>query len=91
VHDIDFATTARHPAAVASPDRDPNPQNWVLDVDQKCIDLYLELLRSPRALIADEAVQMVDLVDAWRAGEHEKHIALMAALAEVRRLTQRQH
>jgi hypothetical protein len=30
---------------------------------------------------------MVDVVNAWRAGEQEKHIALMAALDQVRRLT----
>lgn len=72
---------------VTSLDRDPNPQNWRLDVDRSCIDLYLSLLEEPRALTANEATQMVDLVDAWRAGEHEKHIALIAALAEVERLT----
>jgi hypothetical protein len=32
-------------------------------------------------LTAPEAQMMVELVDAWRAAEHEKHIALIAARA----------
>jgi hypothetical protein len=68
-------------------DRDPDPRKWTLDVDRDCIDLYLSLLDEPRALTADEATKMVDLVNAWRAGEQEKHIALMAALEQVRLLT----
>lgn len=66
--------------------RDPDPRNWKLDVDQAAIDLYVGLLGAPRALTTDETAMMVDLVNAWRAGEHEKHIALMAALSEVERL-----
>ena len=58
-----------------------NPQNWRLDVPQNRIDLYLELSDSPRPLSTEEAQMMVELVDAWRAGEHEKHIALMNALS----------
>ncbi len=76
----------RHDAVVPDVNRDPNPQNWVLDVARECIDLYLELLDAPPALSPNEAEMMVDLVNAWRAAEHEKHIALMAALAEVQRL-----
>ena len=76
-----------HPDAVNPLDRDPNPQNWRLEVERECIDLYLSLLEEPRALTANEATRMVDLVDAWRTAEHEKHIALMAALAEIDRLT----
>jgi hypothetical protein len=68
-------------------ERDPDPRKWKLDVDPAAIDLYVSLLDAPRALTTDEAAMMVDLVDAWRAGEHEKHIALMTALAEVQRLT----
>jgi hypothetical protein len=36
----------------------------------------------PRALTADEAKLMVELVDAWRALEHRKHIALKQAREE---------
>jgi hypothetical protein len=66
----------------------PDPRKWKLEVDQAAIDLYVTLLDAPRALSTDEAAMMVDLVNAWRAGEHEKHIALMAALAEIQRLTE---
>lgn len=66
--------------------RDPDPRKWKLDVDQAAIDLYVSLLDAPRALTTDETAMMVDLVNAWRAGEHEKHLALMAALTEVERL-----
>lgn len=54
-----------------------DPQDWRLDIPQDRIDLYLELSEQPRALTAEEASMMVDLVDAWRAHEHRKHIALM--------------
>jgi hypothetical protein len=60
---------------------DEDPRNWRLDVPQDRIDLYLELLERPRPLTETEAQMMVELVDAWRAAEHEKHIALMAARA----------
>ena len=68
-------------------ERDADPRSWKLDVDQASIDLYVDLLDAPRTLTSDEAKRMVDLVNAWRAHEHEKHIALMAALDEVHRLT----
>jgi hypothetical protein len=71
------------PVVVVAPERDADPRNWRLDVDQASIDLYASLLDAPRALTANEATMMVDLVNAWRAHEHEKHIALMAALDEV--------
>ena len=71
---------------VVTPKRDADPRRWKLDVDPAAIDLYVSLRDAPRALGADEAVLMVDLVDAWRAHEHEKHIALMAILREVQRL-----
>jgi hypothetical protein len=60
-----------------------NPQNWRFDLPQDRIDLYLELSDEPRALTAEEAQMMVELVDAWRGHEHRKHIALMAALAQL--------
>lgn len=53
-----------------------DPRDWRLDVEQDRIDLYLELRECPRALTEDEARMMVELVDAWRALEHRKHIAL---------------
>jgi hypothetical protein len=59
--------------------RDENPQNWRLDIPQDRIDLYLELGNRPRPLTETEAQMMVELVDAWRALEHQKHIALMEA------------
>jgi len=43
------------------------------------MDLYLELTKRPRALTAEEARMMVELVDAWRELEHRKHIALTDA------------
>jgi hypothetical protein len=58
---------------------DDDPQNWRLDVPQDRIDLYLELANDPRPLTADEARMMVELVDAWRALEQRKHIALKHA------------
>jgi hypothetical protein len=57
-----------------------NPQNWRLDVDPRCVDLYLGLCDSPRPLSAEECELLIGLVDGWRAGEHRKHIALMRAL-----------
>ena len=59
------------------PDEDPG--TWRLDIPQDRVDLYLELADRPRPLTATEAQMMVELVDAWRAHEHRKHIALMAA------------
>lgn len=58
------------------------PRNWRLDVPSDRIELYLELWDEPRAVTAEEAAKLVELIDAWRAHEHRKHIALMAALAE---------
>jgi hypothetical protein len=57
-----------------------DPRNWRLEVAQDHTDLYMELKAHPRALTADEATMLVELVDAWRAHEHRKHIALMAAI-----------
>ena len=59
---------------------DGDPQDWRLDVPQDRIDLYLELKERPRSLAAAEARMLVELVDAWRAHEHRKHITLMQAL-----------
>jgi hypothetical protein len=56
-----------------------DPQNWRVDVPKACIDLYLDVSDTPRALSADEAQLLVQLVDARRAPEHRKHIALEAA------------
>jgi hypothetical protein len=58
------------------------PQNWRLDVSDACIDLYRELSAETRRLSKDEAQMMVELVDAWRALEHRKHIALESALSD---------
>jgi hypothetical protein len=58
------------------------PQNWRLDVPPDRIELYRELADRPRALTADEAAMLVELVDAWRALEHRKHIALERALSQ---------
>ena len=57
------------------------PRNRRLEIEEDRIDLYLELLERPRALTEDEARKMVELVDAWRALEHRKHIALMTERA----------
>jgi hypothetical protein len=54
-----------------------DPRSWRLDVPQPCINLYSELVDAPRALDAQEAAKLVQLVDAWRDLEHRKHIALM--------------
>jgi hypothetical protein len=62
---------------------DSDPANWRIDASQDCIDLYLELANEARALTAQEASMMVELVDAWRAHEHRKHIALMEALSKL--------
>jgi hypothetical protein len=58
------------------------PCDWRLDVPRDRIDLYLELVAHPRPLTEREAQMMVELVNAWRALEHRKHIALEAARAE---------
>lgn len=65
------------------PNDDPDPQNWRLHVDQRCIDLYRSVHDNPRPLTAEECAQLVELVDAWRSHEIRKHNALMAALAKV--------
>jgi hypothetical protein len=58
-----------------------DPRDWQLEIEQDRIDLYLELHEAPRALTESEARVMVELVDAWRALEHRKHIALEATRA----------
>jgi hypothetical protein len=58
-----------------------DPKTWRLAVPQANIDLYVELHDQPRALSGAEARMMVELVDAWRAHEHRKHVALEAVLA----------
>jgi hypothetical protein len=55
-----------------------DPRSWRLDVPQNRIDLYMELANAPRGLTSQEAQMMVELVDAWRALEQKKHIALMS-------------
>lgn len=52
-----------------------DPRNWRLDISQAHIDLYFELGGAPRALTPSETQMMVELVDAWRALEHQKHMA----------------
>jgi hypothetical protein len=59
-----------------------DPGDWRLEVPQDRVDLYLELVAHPRPLTEKEAQMMVELVDAWRALEQRKHIALDAARAE---------
>ena len=59
-----------------------DPSNWQLEIEQDRIDLYLELHERPRPLTEDEARMMVELVDAWRALEHRKHIALQTERAQ---------
>ena len=67
---------------MSQPTSDPNPMNWRLDVPKDRIDLYLELSNEPRSLSSEEAAKLIELVDAWRALEHAKHIALMNALEQ---------
>ncbi len=57
-----------------------DPQSWHVEVPRDHIDLYEELRETPRGLDPKEAEMMVELVDAWRALEHRKHIALEACL-----------
>lgn len=59
-----------------------DPRDWRLDISERHLDLYAELLEHPRPLSEVEARMMVELVDAWRAHEHRKHIALMAVLEQ---------
>ena len=49
-----------------------DPANWALEISPA----YVELSRQERPLTVEEARMMVELVDAWRALEHRKHIAL---------------
>jgi len=59
---------------------DDDPRSWRLDnVSPAHLALHGELLDHPRPLSAAEAQLMVELVEAWRAHEHRKHIALMHA------------
>jgi hypothetical protein len=44
---LDNAGATDQPVVVATPDRDPDPRKWTLDVDRDCIDLYLSLLDEP--------------------------------------------
>jgi hypothetical protein len=62
---------------VSNPDE---PRSWVDDLPADRVELYVELINDPRPLTYDEAVKMVELVDAWRALERRKHEALMCAL-----------
>jgi hypothetical protein len=56
-----------------------DPRGWRLDIPHDRIALYLKLTDLPGALTVDEATMLVELVDAWRALEHRKHLALMNA------------
>jgi hypothetical protein len=62
-----------------------DPRDWWLEISERHLDLYSDLLEHPRPLSEDEARMMVELVDAWRAQEHRKHIALMTALEQGKR------
>ena len=57
-----------------------DPRNWRLEVSDEPIALYEQLVDRPRALSEAECRQLIDLIDAWRAHEHRKHIALMQCL-----------
>jgi hypothetical protein len=58
-----------------------DPRNWVLEIPDEPIALYEQLLDQPRPLTEAECRQVIDLIDAWRAHEHRKHIALMRCLS----------
>ncbi len=57
-----------------------NPRNWVLEITDEPIALYEQLVDQPRPLTEAECRRLIDLIDAWRAHEHRKHIALMQCL-----------
>ena len=63
--------SSRRPAAYRG-----SPANWRLDISDKHIELYMELLRKPRPISADETRKLIELIDAWRDLEHRKHLAL---------------
>lgn len=75
-----WRTPIKQDARVSYIEGNLNPRNWRLHIEPPCIDLYLSLHDAPRALSAEEYEQLIELVDAWRAGEQRKHIALMRAL-----------
>lgn len=60
--------------------RQTDPRDWRLDVAESCIELYLELSERPRPIKRVETEMLLEVIDAWRAHEHRKHIALMRAL-----------
>lgn len=60
--------------------KDGDPRNWRLEITDEPIALYEELLDQPRSLSEAECRQLIELIDAWRAHEHRKHIALMQCL-----------
>jgi hypothetical protein len=70
------AAAARRPSHGGS-----EPANWRLDMSDRHIELYSELSSKPRAITKDEARMLVELVDAWRALEHRKHLAVERLLA----------
>jgi hypothetical protein len=74
-------TTRRPPCEAVRVSNSDDPRKWVLDLPPDRVELYVELINDPRPLTSDEAVKMVELVDAWRALERRKHEALMRALA----------
>ena len=57
-----------------------DPRSWRLEIADEPVALYERLVDQPRALSETECRQLVDLIDAWRAHEHRKHIALMQCL-----------
>jgi hypothetical protein len=59
---------------------DSDPRNWQLSISDDHVALYSALKDEPRGLSLREAQMLVELVDAWRAHEHRKHIALMNAI-----------
>jgi hypothetical protein len=62
---------------------DDDPASWRLDIQDDRIDLYVELINEPRALTADEAMMLVDLIHAWRELEYRKHVALRDVKAQL--------
>jgi len=57
-----------------------DPRNWRPEITDEPIALYEQLVDHPCAQSEAEWRQLVDLIDAWRAHEYRKHIALMQCL-----------
>ncbi len=51
-----------------------HPRSWPLEITDEPVALCEQLVDQPRALSEAECRQLIDLIDAWRAHEHRKHI-----------------